>query len=424
MKKVLVLIIGLSICLQTYAQTVKNRRLVWSIGEVELTRGKEVRASYPLMVKISDDSHVPQLATSTIRLFYDAGSLEDLKIENIAHDYLISGFNKSNDVFGEVFGFAGGGGVFAQFNLIANQLDPLDLSRESVRVLDLSFVVKPGAKIPFCAPLVLDNNPQSWGRGASEDTGYLANDSGIVGTYFLNESTQKVYLADDEVKNYLWEQNPSFDHIVDRPGDKAGFTVRLKSGMCVELNRPVAPVDYLTFDAIRGEKKEVLLNWITNSEFNNDFFEVQRSGDGVNFEPIGKMAGQWNTVELVAYGFLDEQAPVGKNYYRLSQVDRNGKTTYSIIREVEITDDFAPDQLNISYYPNPSMGEVHMEANRIFSDFELLIFDSKGALVMKKPGIHSNITLDLSVLESGVYTLSLQDRSQQIVSTHNIVITK
>lgn len=411
-------------CLQTQAQVVKKRQLVWSIGEVELTRGKEVRAHYPLMVKISDDSDTPQLATSTIRLFFDAGSLEDLKIENIAHEYQVSGFNKSNDVFGEVFGFAGGGGVFAQFNLIANQLDPLDLSREAVRVLDLSFVVKPGARIPFCAPLVLDNNPESWGRGASEDAGYLANDSGIVGTYFLHESTQQVYLADDEVKNYLWEKNPAFDHIVDRPGDQAGFTVRLKSDMCVEPNRPVAPVDYLTFDAIRGEKKEVLLNWITNSEFNNNFFEIQRSGDGVNFEPIGKIAGQWNTVEPVAYGFLDEQAQSGKNYYRLSQEGNDGKITYSAVREVAIAEDDAPDQLNISYYPNPSMGEVRLDANQAFSDFELLIFDSKGALVMKKPGIHSNITLDLSILESGVYSLSLRDRSQRVVSTQNIVITE
>ena len=154
------------------------------------------------------------------------------------------------------------------------------------------------------------------------------------------------------------------------------------------------------------------------------FPQPKRSKDGFLFESLGKIEGQWNTLEPVSYDFLDELANLGTNYYRLLQVDNNGKITYSEVRKIEIAEQFDPGQLTISYYPNPSMGLIKLEANQSFSDFELFVFDSKGALVMKRDGVHSNIELDLSVLDSGTYTLSLKDRDQQIVSSQNIVITE
>lgn len=411
--------------LQVQAQK-DARTLTWSIGEVEMTRGKDVRVSYPIMVTISDAGETPQLGTSTFRFFYDAGSLSQLSVENLENGYRVKGLNQSKDVFGDVFGFVGGGGIFAQFNLIANQQDLLDLTTEPVHVMDLTFTVSPGAKVPFCAPLVLDNNPEGWEKGKANDSGFLSNDAGIVGTYFLNKNTKEIQLADDEVLNFLWEQNPGFDRLVDQLNDRAGSTVKLKSKMCIEPKNPVHTAELGPFNAQKEANAKVRLDWLTISEFNNSFFEIQRSKDGFLFETIGTVSGKWNTVEETLYDFLDETPLDGTNYYRLKQVDNNGRVAYSDVREIvfEAGTTNQNTQLKISYYPNPSKGMVRILSNTAFEGYEVSVLDAEGRFIFKRSNINTNTHLDLSELSAGVYTLSLSDKDQAVIATEQVVIVK
>lgn len=85
----------------------------------------------------------------------------------------------------------------------------------------------------------------------------------------------------------------------------------------------VLPVDLIFFEA-HEIKNGILLKWATASEINNSHFEIQRSVDGQTFEGIGLVNGYGTTNEYHQYEFLD-RVPKSVNYYRLRQVDYDGK---------------------------------------------------------------------------------------------------
>ena len=94
------------------------------------------------------------------------------------------------------------------------------------------------------------------------------------------------------------------------------------------------PVELLTFDA-KPNNDQVLTKWSTASEKNNDFFTLERSKDGVNFEKLKTVPGAGNSDRIVNYAEKDEEPLNGISYYRLKQTDYDGKTSYSQIVPIE-----------------------------------------------------------------------------------------
>ncbi len=90
----------------------------------------------------------------------------------------------------------------------------------------------------------------------------------------------------------------------------------------------IPPGDNLTHGYV-PEKDVVDLFWITESENNNDYFDVERSIDGIDFKKIGTVKGAGNTDHQTQYFTMDEDPFTGVNYYRLKQVDFNGEFEYS-----------------------------------------------------------------------------------------------
>ena len=210
----------------------EGRILEWSIGEVQVDCEEDpTQLCYPLMVSINDPSMNPQLALSTIRFFYDTELLENLTIENEQSGYLAQPTISIGTGYGGVFGFSGTGGELIQFNLVANNADPIELSATSTYVLDICFTVADGASYPLCTPIVFDNNHCGWDLGIGADDSYVQGSAGMAGNYYLNGDTDDAILADDEVVNFLWEENPAFDCRVDGPGDTVGAT---SSENCLE----------------------------------------------------------------------------------------------------------------------------------------------------------------------------------------------
>lgn len=88
------------------------------------------------------------------------------------------------------------------------------------------------------------------------------------------------------------------------------------------------PVELIHFStAKKGENNS--LKWITASEINNDYFEVQTSVYGINFNTIGTVFGAGNSSEVLTYTFTDNNSSTSSVYYRLKQVDYDGVFTYS-----------------------------------------------------------------------------------------------
>jgi hypothetical protein len=120
---------------------------------------------------------------------------------------------------------------------------------------------------------------------------------------------------------------------------------------CLDLT---LPIELISFSAIPLEK-EVQLNWSTASETNNDYFTIERSTNGIDFEEIENLAGAGNSSVILDYSAIDKNPILGTSYYRLKQTDFNGDFSYSDIVSVQF-EGTKPN--NIRLFPNPNNGQL------------------------------------------------------------------
>ena len=113
----------------------------------------------------------------------------------------------------------------------------------------------------------------------------------------------------------------------------------------------IIPVELTSFTAgLSGQ--EVILNWTTATEINNQGFEIERHTTTSNWETIGYVPGFGTTTEPKTYSYTDDNIVTGTYTYRLKQVDYDGTFSYS--DEVEVEVDFAPSDFALfQNYPNP-----------------------------------------------------------------------
>lgn len=156
----------------------------------------------------------------------------------------------------------------------------------------------------------------------------------------------------------------------------------------------VLPVELLVFEAIPIDNSMVRLNWSTATESNNDKFELERSKDGINFEFLGFVKGAGNSSTQQSYLFSDFLPYAGISYYRLKQVDFDGKYRYSDIKKVNII-----NEQNVQIYPNPNNG------NELFINLENL--DIKNLSVNVTDGSGKIISSELSTMKTEQSTLRL-----------------
>ena len=93
-------------------------------------------------------------------------------------------------------------------------------------------------------------------------------------------------------------------------------------------NDPTIPVELMSFDVKKGQKA-ALLTWTTASEKDNAYFNIEHSTSGIDFQTIGQVKGNGTTTTATTYNFEHQTPSVFINYYRLKQVDTDGKTTLS-----------------------------------------------------------------------------------------------
>jgi len=191
------------------------------------------------------------------------------------------------------------------------------------------------------------------------------------------------------------------------------------------------PVVLVSFIA-SGNQKNADLHWSTATEVNNFGFEVQRSAVGnqhseMNWAKVGFVDGNGTTNASKAYSFTDNNLSSGKYSYRLKQIDRDGKFTYS--QSVEVTIGQTPKEFALMQnYPNPfnptTMISYQIPAGNTVS---LKVFDAIGREVAtllnetKDAGSYS-VNFDASKLSSGVYIYRLESGS--FVSTKKLILMK
>lgn len=163
------------------------------------------------------------------------------------------------------------------------------------------------------------------------------------------------------------------------------------------------PVELTAFQAT-ATGSAVALTWATASEKNNQGFEVQRSTDGETFAKLGWVAGAGTSQGPRSYDYRDVVPFSGVSYYRLKQLDADGKATYSPVATVRIA---APTAITV--YPNPTAGlaTVAWPATETVATRWLLTNAMGQQLQAEAVTAPSNFTLDLSSYKAGTYYLTI-----------------
>lgn len=170
------------------------------------------------------------------------------------------------------------------------------------------------------------------------------------------------------------------------------------------------PVSLLDFRAVKNGNT-VNLNWKTATESNNKGFAVERSANATNWTEISFVNGVGNSVATNSYNAVDNSPVKGINYYRLKQVDNDGKQTYSPIVSLKFDD---VKGLSFAFYPNPVKNKLTVMVDKIetaTANLNVMSVDGKliKSVMLNTQNSNSSFLVDVTSLTKGMYYLVLVD---------------
>ena len=175
-----------------------------------------------------------------------------------------------------------------------------------------------------------------------------------------------------------------------------------------------APVSIVSFNG-KQEKQVNVLQWTTASEINNDYFTIEKSPDGDDFEIFATVEGSGNSNTEKNYHCTDNEPFEDVAYYRLKQTDFDGTYSYSGIVSVQ-TDTIPEQQMVYNIHPSPANNVLHFIAGMPEnSEVTVKITNSAGQTVLRKPFTcpagKNELSLDVSGLPEGVYFINMETTS-------------
>jgi len=179
----------------------------------------------------------------------------------------------------------------------------------------------------------------------------------------------------------------------------------------------VLPVEWLSINAeYRGDFN--LVSWRTATEINSDLFIIERKSEaGSEFEVIGEVDAAGESVEIRSYAFKDYDVRPGMYYYRIKQLDKDGKFEYSDIVSVEV----GRKENLITLAPNPARDKSILNLS-LNSGSEVLIkvVDNNGRLIRsytieESNGDRQESTIEIEDLPVGVYMVHIHQSDFNMV---------
>jgi hypothetical protein len=168
------------------------------------------------------------------------------------------------------------------------------------------------------------------------------------------------------------------------------------------------PVTLLVFKA-REIKTGVLLNWETAQEFNNAFFSIEHSTDGIHFFSAGKVTGSGTTSSNHSYQFIHEGIEAGRHYYRLAQTDIDGRISYSNVVLINNKNSYFFLQIK----PNPVSNKIVLQGSVNWSGSNYVIINQAGSIVLSGRLISNSI--NVNPLAKGAYYIRLLRANDAVI---------
>jgi hypothetical protein len=255
----------------------------------------------------------------------------------------------------------------------------------------------------------------------------------------VNASNSDIYLSKlDALGNFIWAQrmggygNDLANSIkINQSGNifltgyfsgSAGFDPTINSVNLVSLgsvdafilkynqNTMMLPLSIKHFYGIPVNAGN-LLKWETLNDLQTNYFEVQKSIDGIEFSRIGMVECLLYQEHQACYRYLDASAPSNIQYYRLKQIETDGQFSYSEIIKIIRSE----NEKSIDISPNPSNGKLKIKTSFNLQNGMIRVTNLNGHVMMMHKQIHGNLFyLDLSGWDNGIYFIQILQHNRDI----------
>ncbi len=179
----------------------------------------------------------------------------------------------------------------------------------------------------------------------------------------------------------------------------------------------ILPIELIGFYG-KADKKVIHLYWATETEINNSHFEIERSNDLISWEKIATINGAGKSISRLDYSTDDIRPIQGINYYRLKQIDFDGRTEPFQIIAVE----FKSFENQINLYPVPVQNTLYLNVQTTFNGKHFLEFyDLQGRIISKQAVLAENNVILSSVsvddYSDGMYLVVLKSENGHFITS-------
>lgn len=235
----------------------------------------------------------------------------------------------------------------------------------------------------------------------------------------LNSNGQSLYYSRDA--NVVFANGDTYRYVAPSPRDamRGTFTSFARLVAPIALGSGPLPVTFTNYD-VKCNDKGALLTWATATEQNSDRFEIQRSINGVDWITVDKVKAAGNSADARAYQYLDLSG--GAAFYRIRQVDIDGRFTYTAIKQTNCK----TGQFDVVLYPVPAKDNITVvikSDNAVRTDLQIMDMGGRTIRIVPVQINKGNNTMNLNVsdLSAGQYILVSSDPSITINKKFTII---
>ena len=171
----------------------------------------------------------------------------------------------------------------------------------------------------------------------------------------------------------------------------------------------VLPVKFVAFDVAR-QHNDVLVQWEIVEEMNSNYYEVQRSENGNEWNTIANISAVGNTINAHSYSYTDKQATARLLYYRIRQVDIDGKSSVTAVRVIK--DENAKTEIKVNAASSNSV-YVHF-SEQVKGSVIIRLISANGQILSQKMFDQpiGEVMISAQNATKGIYVVTVADGQQ------------